>query len=368
MSYHALTNGDRTQQQPGPRNPQPTQPIYSREDIRNALKHVVDTQEKLSRSREGLVIERERLRTSGSRVRKKRIDAGDAEAAFMSILRGYINELRNSLPTSLIEAYNKVELLRNELGVLEEDFLQSEIKLAGTEWRFLDEENDFYQFELLELLDDALPENLSNTCNSYEQNKTPTSMNSQRPLFPITLPVPPPPPVDFLPASHQGSLLPQHLPPPPQLPLFTGHMQPAPHFLAPLTPRVMLQPPSPEHASLQSLENRDYDTVTAELATLRRNFDTLRQMQADQMITVTNDDLLMDDVSNNFQRELEKKQERTKFEETYFRILQQISDHEVEAQRLKNEVMFRELQRLVVPRRCSDPTHFAGAATAPSVF
>jgi hypothetical protein len=55
-------------------------------------------------------------------------------------------------------------------------------------------------------------------------------------------------------------------------------------------------------------------------------------------------------------------------QQSWFQVLQQISDREIEATRLKNEAMFNDIQLLAITRRYSDPTSFANAAPTPSNF
>jgi hypothetical protein len=83
MALHAPLNEDRIQQRPGLEEPHLTQPDHRLRNVENVLQNLVDAQVKVARSREALIIERERLRTLSSKVRQKRVEAGNAEAAFM---------------------------------------------------------------------------------------------------------------------------------------------------------------------------------------------------------------------------------------------------------------------------------------------
>ncbi|KAF2625109.1 hypothetical protein BU25DRAFT_412908 [Macroventuria anomochaeta] len=383
MSDHALLNNDTARQQPRLGKLHPAKSSYSLEDVRNALQHVMDMQEKLAKSREGLVIERERIRTFGSRVRKKRVEAGDTEATFMSSLRSFINDVHNKvpmeLPKSLFDAYNKVERIRNELGALEEEFLQAERNLAGAEWTFMDKENDFYQFELLDALEEALPESNLDPCGDDEQEVKHTMTVSPELLSPTAPPVPSPPHAELASTKNLNDLLLEHLLPPSSPPETSFHpatidLQVARLLSAPSSPpppapppppHVVLQPPYPEPCTPQSSDDRDHDIVTAELEILRRTFASLRQSRADQIHRMDDDYVLADEIPGISTRDMMDEIE----ERPYFDMLQQISCHEVEAQRLEHKAMFREMQiGLAIPRRCSDPIHSANAAPTPSIF
>ncbi|KAF1357960.1 hypothetical protein EJ07DRAFT_180588 [Lizonia empirigonia] len=389
MSYRGPFDDDRTQhQQPGPGLTQPSKLNYSSQNVRNALRKVVEGQTRLAKSREDLVIERDRLRTFSSRVRNKRIQAGDAEAALMSTLRGFTNEAHKEVSSLLTETYTKVETLRDELGELEEEFLQAERSLAGSEWRFMDDENDFYQIDLLDIFDKALSgSDLDfDELKGQRANRLPMSIQGQ--LLPNPLPLPstspppsppPPPPPSFMYTSYHDNHLHQHLPLPPPPPppppptlglnLPTRDTLPIPHMQASSIPRLMLQPPASELLATQTPEDRDYRIVTAELGTLRQRFESLRQARAEQLHTVEDDCVFGDILPETLEWSVSDEQATVGVEEeSYFSMLEQISNREVEAQRLEYETMFREIQRSVIARRGSDPTHLANAAPTPSIF
>lgn len=131
----------------------------------------------------------------------------------------------------------------------------------------------------------------------------------------------------------------------------------------------MIQPPASELLATQAPEDRDYLIVTAELGTLRQRFESLRQARAEQLHTVEEDYVSGDTLPQALEWSVSDEQATVGVEEEpYFSMLEQISNREVEAQRLENETMFREIQRSVIARRGSDPTHLANAAPTPSIF
>ncbi|PVH94891.1 hypothetical protein DM02DRAFT_175458 [Periconia macrospinosa] len=119
--------------------------------IQRRLDEASLVQEELGNLRESLLVEREKVRSSSNQLRIQRVKAGDAEANFMNLLRKFFNERREDFPPELNAAYNVVQEARDNLGVMEEDYLQAERTLSGSEWTFMEKEGDVYQFELHEL-------------------------------------------------------------------------------------------------------------------------------------------------------------------------------------------------------------------------
>jgi hypothetical protein len=366
MALHAPLNEDRIQQRPGLEEPHLTQPDHRLRNVENVLQNLVDAQVKVARSREALIIERERLRTLSSKVRQKRVEAGNAEAAFMSQLRIYINDTQPKIPSALIDAYSNVENLRNDLGVLEEEFLDAERKLSGMEWRFQNDENEFYQFDLSDALEELESEAASIPHCGSKGVSTPvpsaTFLSPSTPPNPVLstsqpgrapvlsqqrsrpLPPLPPPPPSALPrplssASHLTG----------EAKLIKGPEQSSP-------PLVILQSPSSDSSASSKLEDRNYEYVMAELKNLRRDFITLRKMRADESDTIDTHLALLDDECETNPYPIGNENIIEIFEEQpYFGMLRQISECEVEARSLKNEAMFRDIQSLNTSRRCSDP-------------
>ncbi|KAF2469461.1 uncharacterized protein BDR25DRAFT_304533 [Lindgomyces ingoldianus] len=122
--------------------------------IRRRLDEAAETHRKLVTEREKLLIHRENVRSAATKVRSRRIGAGNAEADFMNLLRGFTNQFGHLFTSHLITAYQKVQEARDALGTVEEDYLCAERSLGGFEWTFIDKENDFYQYELQDLFSD----------------------------------------------------------------------------------------------------------------------------------------------------------------------------------------------------------------------
>ncbi|KAJ4374889.1 hypothetical protein N0V83_001967 [Neocucurbitaria cava] len=300
---------------------QTTHGNHSPLSIQKKLRYVSEAQWELAKVRKQLLVKRQRVRTFSRNVQLKRVDAGDAEATFMSRLRAFINENRDKLPTILIDAYDKVEETRNDLGETEENYLQAERDLTGAEWTFIDQENDFYQYGLQDLLEGEPGVNPMPPQNDQHIHNNP--------------PPPPPPPfpvsVGTFPSASMFSV-PSFPPPPPPPPVAPGQNR-------------------LRSADLPSdgLVNRDYHTVVAELETLRKRFNGLRQEQKQRITEAEANNVTIDEYTLI-------KPESPSFTDDYMRILEGIARREVEVQRLRlgDE---QELQALAAERRHSEPTH-----------
>ncbi len=214
------------QQQPRPPTPQYRAPKGASKDISQRLQGAADKQERLASLRDQLLVKREIVRASSLRVKLKRVEAGDAEAALMSELRRFFAQAEK-LPASLIESYNKVESVRNGLGVLEDDYLNAERTLSGDEWEFMEQENDFYQRDIPELITELKEESV---------------IAAAAPLAAHLLPPPPPPP----------------LPPPP--PVLPDQRAERADFYTTLQPA--LQPSLPPHNELGDLSGTEPRALT----------------------------------------------------------------------------------------------------------
>ncbi|CAN9433652.1 unnamed protein product [Alternaria alternata] len=171
--------------------------------IRQCLEEMSNTQTLLCSTRKELLIERERMKAAGSEVRQKRDEAGNAEVRFMNCVRNFVNSHLEQLPTHLLDAYEKVERTRDDLGVAEENYLQAERSLAGAEWTFMNREDRFYQFDINRILFETQSEG---STPPYSQSFEVTSH----------------PPIHHLPPCPAGSLSPNQvskLPPPPPPPV-----------------------------------------------------------------------------------------------------------------------------------------------------
>jgi hypothetical protein len=349
------------------------------QELRDLLQDVASKQETLAKSREDLVIERQRLISSRNQVRAKRLETRDAEAGLMSCLRNLMNDVQQKIPASLLESYHRVDTLRNELGILEEEFLLAERKFAGSEWGFMDEENDFYQFELLDVIEDAVSGGAS-PLHDHEQIFVSKGSTSE-PLEPEATSVPATPShslPDYIPDSEGVVRSNQHVPPPPP-PLFLHNAQSYPS--QPVVERSIDPPPLVKHSPPQDVSTgssarlRDYHTVIDELEALRRSFEKLRHERTEVLNTIEDDPASISSLgsigsedNNTIQPAAAAAAAAAIEQQPFFQILQQISDREIEATRLKNEAMFNEIQLSAITRRYSDPTNIANTVPTPSIF
>ncbi|KAI4931245.1 hypothetical protein J4E85_003835 [Alternaria conjuncta] len=217
--------------------------------IRQRLEEIADSQIRISSARKQLLVKRERLRTNSRVVQLKRVDAGDAEAAFMSRIREFLNDHPGELSSLLQDAYEKVEKARDDLGETEQNYLEDESDLTGAEWMFMDQEDRFYQWDIHSILPDENNADTTFTIGNLSETIPHTSAYST-PL-PSTgspspdqfLPPPPPPP-----------------PPPPTHRYFTSY--------------------DPVNLSSATDIDQGYDTMMAEVNTLKREFEQIRHKQA----------------------------------------------------------------------------------------
>ncbi|CAO2654010.1 Nn.00g107430.m01.CDS01 [Neocucurbitaria sp. VM-36] len=294
--------------------------------IQKKIHDASEAQWELAKVRKQLLIKRQRVRTSSRHVQLKRVDAGDAEATFMNRLREYVNENRDKLPTTLLDAYDKVEQTRNDLGEFEENYLQAERDLTGAEWKFIDQENDFYQFGLQKIL-------------AEEPSDVP--IPSQNDQIVHDFPPPPPPPPPFLSSAATAQ----------SPPVFTVPSFPPPPPPPPPPPLPNRSWPPPGNSPSHGIINRNYHVVMAEIEALRKRFKGLRQEQ-EQRLTVSDVDKVTFDEYTSIEPE------SLSFKDDYFEVLEGIARREVEAQRLKADDMHENLKVSDTERRHSEPTHF----------
>lgn len=171
--------------------PQYRSPEAIMHDIRKRVREVAVYQERLARSRNVLLLKREHIRALVKNVQVARVKAGDAEAAFMSYVRivateGLRNDRKQERQVIFTDLYNRVESTRNELGVLETDLQQNGRALTGAEVRFMEEENAFYQYDLVEMFEEDF--------NLLEDNEATVAYVPTISMVPPPQPPPPPPP------------------------------------------------------------------------------------------------------------------------------------------------------------------------------
>jgi hypothetical protein len=288
--------------------------------VRKRLNEASDSQARLATARQQLLIKRERVRTSSRRVQLKRVDAGDAEATYMSRLREFVNNYREKLPSTLLDAYDKVERTRDDLGEIEENYLQAERDLTGAEWTFMDQENAFYQFDLHGIMSEEDSEGSTHSSNQL------TTVYSHPP--------PPPPPYFYSPILDN-------------IPTALGVYPPSP---CSLPPPFLIH--SPKVLCPRTILEQGYSTLVTEIDGLRKDFDDLRQQKAHHIVWEDGPDVLLADGVVTPEADL------TASTMEYFDILDKLSDVEAKAQLLRVEKMSQRLQASALIRRYSDPAHF----------
>jgi hypothetical protein len=153
------------------------------------IENVIAAYEQLIESRESLLLRRGKVRTSAIRVQAKRIDTGNTEVELMDRLRVWMSSINQNIPSVVSEAYTNLVTKRNDLAVSEDNYLQAERQLTGIEWSHIDEDSDFYQFDLKELLAD-LAKDLATTARADGQGAqhSPEATSHDHPPSPQTLP------------------------------------------------------------------------------------------------------------------------------------------------------------------------------------
>jgi hypothetical protein len=144
--------------------------------LREQIEQIAENQEVLAEARETLLVERSTLRSHSKRVNTQRVRTGNAEVEFMNALRVFYHENGLALPPALLVAYEKVQEERDKLGSIEAEYFQAEEALGGKEWEFMDQENDFYQYELQDLFSHPMFDDAGTTARTqpHEQCSEPT--------------------------------------------------------------------------------------------------------------------------------------------------------------------------------------------------
>ncbi|KAI4673434.1 uncharacterized protein J4E84_011076 [Alternaria hordeiaustralica] len=301
-----------------------TQLDVLRDVNRQRLNTLSDSQAKLSSIREDLLIERERVRATSRKIQQKRIDAGNAEAMFMSRLSQFVNEYPGGLSRALLAAYDDVRQKRDDLGEIEDDYLRAESDLTGAEWTFVARETQFYQFDI-------------NSIFSQPDNEQLGSLHNQHPKTSHHLPlahIPPCPP---------GSLSPSQvlkLPPPPPPPQFAASPPP----LTFISPAIAAQPP-PDRV------DRDYAAMVAGVETLKKELDKVRRTQASSITWDEGDEVFFPDGdglpdSNN-----------TTSASEFGNMVYELSKRKAKAEQYKAKELFPVPAASRLARRSSDPAN-----------
>ncbi|KAK3213746.1 hypothetical protein GRF29_28g807247 [Pseudopithomyces chartarum] len=159
-----------------------------------------------------------------------------------------------------MDAYEKVEEARDEMGIIEDDFIQNERAVGVAEQSFTQKENMFYQHQFPNIFNKL-------TTDPYQQYTA-----SDEPLPP---PPPPPPPPD--PVNLAGDLVLVHDAPPPP-PMF------APYIGVPGSPRDSQTFPIQPREAFETARDVEveYNMAMTELESLRKEFDSFRPQSPEQ--------------------------------------------------------------------------------------
>lgn len=122
----------------------------SRHKYQQYLETVQKRHQQLAQTRVERVIERVNLRSKLEEIRPHREKAGDTEAAFVTSLRQFCEQQGINLPPEISAQYQEVQIQRDILGKLEDDFFEAQKSFSASEWRFIEEEEDFYKYDIRE--------------------------------------------------------------------------------------------------------------------------------------------------------------------------------------------------------------------------
>jgi hypothetical protein len=291
--------------------------INTRDEIREIYRRLNDlskAQQKLAVSRKQLLVRKEAVRISSTELDSKQLEARNTEANFMNVVREFYHEHMDLLPPPLSELYGRMEILRSEIGELQEDHAQSERVLVGTEWAFMDQEEEVYQFQIEEIMEILV--GLESRLEIEIAAKT------------TSPPLPPQPPP----------------PPPNAIDIAVKHQTHVSSFLA--TPLSSSSPPS-ETADSENSGRRTLDLVTAKLSSLRKKFDMLRFDRTRGSDTI--------DILEHVEESRAQDQSDGSTKQEYSEVLEQIMAYQVELQRLKEKQLRVHLLCAATQSRNSEP-------------
>lgn len=109
------------------------------------MENATKKQEEIVELRERALTERMKLERKRKQLREIRMKAGDAEAQFITQLRGFLEQHNIEFPPKLLALYNDVQATRDRLGGLEDDYNQAESEYGTLEWTYSNRESKFYQ-------------------------------------------------------------------------------------------------------------------------------------------------------------------------------------------------------------------------------
>ncbi|KAI4915002.1 hypothetical protein J4E90_005039 [Alternaria incomplexa] len=303
-----------------------TQTQQIRASVEARLESLSELQDQLASARRQLLITREQVRTASRNVRLKRVDAGDAEVIFMNRLRQFINESGDGIPETILDAYNAVAQARDILGEIEEDYLQAERDLTGAEWRFMDQENGFYQFDIWSIVNQEDSEGVAASQDqTYDLSSHPPPSQSSPPT---------PGPIAYAAGWFDTS----HVPGTP----YSAH-----------SPSLRSVVPTLDVTATPIPTSEVYFAKLAEVERLRKGFDQIRHNKASDIVWQEGGGVLFADGVET--ADIDPAAPNS----DYFKILKELSACEASAQQLKVAAMsgIREVPAWALARRNSDPMY-----------
>jgi hypothetical protein len=102
--------------------------------LRSGIEGLTGQQEELEETREEVLIRRETLRELRQALREQRARTANAEVVLMNGFRQHYNHGGDQIPADLVTAYASVDEERNQLGTMEDEYLQAEEDQAALEW------------------------------------------------------------------------------------------------------------------------------------------------------------------------------------------------------------------------------------------
>jgi hypothetical protein len=107
-----------------------------------AFDAIAAEQEDLRDARESLMGFRFRLRTKRRELQVAREKAGSKAGTAINLVRRYLQEQGIELPADITSVFSEVDVLRDELGMQEVDYEESEEKFNSEEWKYTQEEEE----------------------------------------------------------------------------------------------------------------------------------------------------------------------------------------------------------------------------------
>lgn len=318
------------------------------------LQELIRLQEDVALAREDVLVERSKLGSIVEALRSQRIETSTLEGQLMNLLRKFVNEKNGTLSQTIEDTYQQAEWMRQNMSVIEDDFLEAVRDLGGTEWQFMQKERVFYQYQL--------PEKVTELNSALSQHHVTQHVHPPPPPNSVLLgdnaiivhDAPPPPPPNPVLLEDNAIIVHDAPPPPPPKPGLVGDRPMIFYDTSPSSP-----PPSALIRGIQDSSDgllrsktqeaeKRYQSAIKELDDLRREFDSLRPRQSEFL-----------------EQECERDEKSCKcvvgqlgcsdLEERYSDVLSRLSECEVKVQRLRLDTELFNVAPAVLHGKESDP-------------